>query len=200
MIDLEFTSQTVADVDLLKDCVRACVNRGAITFLEIGVFGGATARGIKRFCDQAGVSLRYCGVDNGSHPHFTDPTIGMQPTAPFPGAQMVIGKSSEVYMFTPEECDLVFVDGDHSFNGVILDAILYSERVRVGGMILFHDTAPHIQQTMREQYGPDYPRFYNDVLNGLQAIRWPFTGWSVYRISMDRTEKFGGITAYVRNA
>lgn len=37
------------------------------------------------------------------------------------------------------ECDFAFIDGDHSRLGVLRDNHLASERVRKGGMVVYHD-------------------------------------------------------------
>jgi predicted O-methyltransferase YrrM len=37
--------------------------------------------------------------------------------------------------------DLLFVDGDHSVQGALLDLQMYSPLVKVGGMLILHDTA-----------------------------------------------------------
>lgn len=40
--------------------------------------------------------------------------------------------------------DMVFIDGDHSFAGVLCDWLLYHKLVRPGGIVAFHDIAtPH---------------------------------------------------------
>lgn len=39
--------------------------------------------------------------------------------------------------------DFLFIDGDHSYEGVKRDFELYSPLVREGGIIAFHDIAPH---------------------------------------------------------
>ena len=41
----------------------------------------------------------------------------------------------------PEPCDLVFVDGDHSYDGVRRDYDHWRDAVRPGGHLLFHDGA-----------------------------------------------------------
>lgn len=38
--------------------------------------------------------------------------------------------------------DLLFIDGDHTYNGVSRDFEIYSKLVRVGGMIAMHDIVP----------------------------------------------------------
>lgn len=42
-----------------------------------------------------------------------------------------------------KKLDLLFIDGDHSYKGVKRDFELYSDLVRPGGVIAFHDIAEH---------------------------------------------------------
>ncbi len=39
--------------------------------------------------------------------------------------------------------DILFIDGDHSYDGVRRDFEMYSPLVRLGGMVAFHDIAEH---------------------------------------------------------
>lgn len=45
----------------------------------------------------------------------------------------------------PGNLDYIFIDGDHSFEGFKTDWLIYSEKLRKGGVILLHDTSvpPH---------------------------------------------------------
>jgi predicted O-methyltransferase YrrM len=45
-------------------------------------------------------------------------------------------------LFAHRDLDLLFIDGDHSYNGVRRDFELYSPLVKKGGMIAIHDIAP----------------------------------------------------------
>ena len=42
------------------------------------------------------------------------------------------------------ELDLLFIDGDHSYDGVKQDYLMYSPLVRRGGLIAFHDIIPNV--------------------------------------------------------
>lgn len=42
-----------------------------------------------------------------------------------------------------KQVDFLFIDGDHSYEGVKLDFEMYSPLVRKGGLIAFHDIAPN---------------------------------------------------------
>ena len=41
-----------------------------------------------------------------------------------------------------ERLDVLFIDGDHTYEGALLDFLLYRELVREGGLIAFHDIQP----------------------------------------------------------
>jgi cephalosporin hydroxylase len=46
----------------------------------------------------------------------------------------------------PDQFDFLFIDGDHSYDGVAADFMSYYDLVRPGGLIAFHDIVP--DQTM----------------------------------------------------
>lgn len=48
-----------------------------------------------------------------------------------------------------ERLDFLFIDGDHSYNGVRSDFLMYSPLVKTGGVIAFHDIHPDY----RTRYG-----------------------------------------------
>jgi hypothetical protein len=53
----------------------------------------------------------------------------------------------------PEELDVLFIDGDHSYQGVSLDFNAHIGRVKKGGVVLFHDS----------ESSPDVRRFCEEV-------------------------------------
>jgi len=57
--------------------------------------------------------------------------------------------------------DLLYVDGDHSYEGVKLDFEMYGKLVRRGGMIAFHDIVPNVPE---RRVG--VPAFWNEIKNG----------------------------------
>ncbi|WP_239404649.1 class I SAM-dependent methyltransferase [Frankia sp. Cj3] len=67
------------------------------------------------------------------------------------GAEMVIFGDSHaddvrntlVGVLGNEPIDLLFIDGDHTYEGVRQDYEMYSPLVRPGGVIAFHDVGPH---------------------------------------------------------
>lgn len=67
------------------------------------------------------------------------------------GAQMVIGDSRDestrdalVEALGGRMIDCLFIDGDHTYEGVRSDYEMYSDLVRPGGLIAFHDIVTHL--------------------------------------------------------
>jgi cephalosporin hydroxylase len=75
-------------------------------------------------------------------------------------------------LFGGEPVDFLFIDGDHSYDGVRQDFEMYSPLVRAGGLVAFHDTsAPDAPDVVRywqelrasheadERVSPDTPHY-----------------------------------------
>lgn len=56
-------------------------------------------------------------------------------------ATLIQATSIEAYLYPsiPNDLDFVFIDGAHDFDNVILDIILWSRKVRKGGIVAGHD-------------------------------------------------------------
>lgn len=200
---MPYTSQTKIDAEIIEEVLAAAANgKDHLTILEVGTYTGDTSREIKRWCDERAVVLEFWGIEAGWHPDFkiiepmllTD-ALNRVPV-PFPGAKLVRGDSAEVFHEIPYGLDVVLIDGCHCVNHVILDTIHYGQRVKPGGFMMFHDTAWHIQQTMRDPHGPDIPEFYNSVVKAHTLMRFPFDNWELFAEGFDKDAKFGGITCY----
>lgn len=55
-------------------------------------------------------------------------------------AHLIIGDSKTLELDTGNDVDLVFIDGDHTYEGAKIDFERFGRRVRVGGAVLFDDT------------------------------------------------------------
>lgn len=60
-----------------------------------------------------------------------------------------------------EPLDYLFIDGDHTYEGVKQDFQMYAPLVRKGGIVAFHDIAEH-----PPFLGSDVTRFWNEVKSG----------------------------------
>lgn len=193
---MSYTSQTKVDAEIIESVLAvATADNDFIRFLEIGTYRGDTSREIKRWCDEHGKKLEFWGIDAALHPDFTsgDP---VKPPIPFEGANMIYGDSAEVFHLIPKGLDVALIDGCHCINHVILDTIHCDFWMNKGGFMIFHDTAPHIQQTMRDPHGPDILDFYNSVNLAHIMMRFPFSDWKLFREGFDPNGKWGGIKVY----
>ena len=64
-----------------------------------------------------------------------------------------------------KKIDFLFIDGDHSYEGVREDYQMYSKLVKRGGIIAFHDILPHPPET-----GCDVNRFWLEVREPMRHI------------------------------
>jgi predicted O-methyltransferase YrrM len=66
--------------------------------------------------------------------------------------------------------DFLFIDGDHSYEGVRLDFEMYAPLVRPGGLIAFHDIVPVAQGDGRHTVG-GVPRFWRELKGRCPSAR-----------------------------
>jgi predicted O-methyltransferase YrrM len=72
--------------------------------------------------------------------------------------------------------DFLMIDGDHRYEAVRRDFELYSQLVRPGGLIAFHDILPHPQAPLSE-----VDRFWQEVNSGYRHLELvdPAEDWGV---------------------
>lgn len=59
---------------------------------------------------------------------------------PFPGSVILRGKSADMAKeISDNELSLLYIDGDHSYKGVLSDLVAYYPKVRTNGIIAGHD-------------------------------------------------------------
>jgi predicted O-methyltransferase YrrM len=66
-----------------------------------------------------------------------------------------------------EQLDYVFIDADHTYEGVSRDFQMYAPLVRSGGVIVFHDIVTHDRNTRSE-----VERFWNEVKQGYKHLEF----------------------------
>jgi predicted O-methyltransferase YrrM len=59
---------------------------------------------------------------------------------------------------TDRKVDYLFIDGDHSYEGVKQDFLMYSPLVRKGGVVVFHDIV-----TVDPKIGCEVNKFWNEI-------------------------------------
>jgi Methyltransferase domain len=145
--------------------------------VEIGSFDGGTLWAWQQICPTV------IGVDLPPPGH--EDTVRLNGL----GCQVVCGDSHDpatvdrLLGLLDREVDMLFIDGDHSYDGVKADYEMYSPLVRPGGLIGFHDICRH----------PSMPfvqvnRFWATLDGDLEAFVSPPADWGgigVVRVPVD---------------
>jgi predicted O-methyltransferase YrrM len=79
-------------------------------------------------------------------------------------------------LLTDKPLDFLFIDGDHTYDGVRTDFEMYAPFVRNGGIVAFHDIVKHPRQS-----GCEVDRFWNEIklrYRSLEIIKDPLQGWA----------------------
>jgi len=121
-------------VDLLMFLIE---NTEFVDFLEIGAASGGNTFVFNKYLN----IVSTCIVDDNKHPKH-----GLRPENlkdieydEFIGNS----QSKEAIEYVRNKgmlFDIIFIDGDHSYNGVKLDTINYIEYLKTGGYVIYHDT------------------------------------------------------------
>lgn len=140
-IDNVSTHMTVQEKHVLFRLARRLPAGSSLA--EIGSYHGASS-----CCLAAGIASRnstlFC-VDTWRNDAVTDALSDVFPvwqknTEPFETLiKSVQGYSHEVADRIPNELDLLFIDGDHSYEGVKRDLEMYLPKLRKGGVLVMHD-------------------------------------------------------------
>jgi predicted O-methyltransferase YrrM len=69
----------------------------------------------------------------------------------------------------PEAVDLIFIDGDHSYEGIKKDWQLYADKLKPGGIMVLHDTSVVGSEAVGIL---DSVRFYNEVIRLDERYQW----------------------------
>lgn len=137
-LDEPQTQTTQAERDLLATYLP-----GAKRVVEIGVFECRTTRMLTERADADAVVY---GIDT-----FFSGRLGIswgeRIARSYNGRHLASGKLRLVAKFStdvdddvPTPVDLVFIDGDHSLNGITKDWAYWTDRLKAGGIIALHDT------------------------------------------------------------
>jgi predicted O-methyltransferase YrrM len=108
------------------------------------------------------------------------------------------GKSMDVVELVDGPVDLLFIDGDHSYEAVTADLKTYLPKVKGGGLLILHDWgwAEGVQRAVRETIVPiqvDQP----DILPNMYSVRIDPSRLSLARPEETRVA-FGSRTARIR--
>lgn len=134
--------------------------------LEIGTFNGGTLYIFSRAADSDALIISADlpgGLFGGGSPNWMVPFLKSFPND---RQSLRLLRANSHDSKTLEEIkriigtrgiDFLFIDGDHTYEGVKRDFEMYSPLVNPGGMIAFHDTQPHSVE------GVEVSRFWDEV-------------------------------------
>jgi predicted O-methyltransferase YrrM len=131
-------------------CLFLQERAGRERYLEIGSASGGACLFLHR---RLGFS-EVLSIDDGMHPRATEQPANF---AYIPGIRQYTGDSHapEAARFLREELsgpiDVAFIDGDHSYDGVMQDIRLVEPFLRSGSLVIFHDTVavPDVEMAWR---------------------------------------------------
>lgn len=154
------THMTADELFVLSNLVKG-ISRG--TLVEIGSYMGASSFMLAKSMSRN--SVLYC-IDTWQNEGMTEghkDTYGifMANIHPVKDRIRPIRKRSEdAVTDVPDNIDFIFIDGDHSYEGVKKDFKLWLPKMKPGGIMVFHDSgwAEGVQQLIREDILPRYPK------------------------------------------
>ena len=130
-----------------------------MTVLEIGVFEGETTQHLIKALPKGG---QFVGIDINDYR--TEVTKAVMSTGG-KSIDFLLGNSiDELNKLPHNHFDLIFVDGDHSYDHVLSEFYLVEKLVSNGGVIVYHDTI-HLEGPRRlVEYAAQY-NYKNVTLN-----------------------------------
>jgi len=137
------------------------------TICEIGIAHGGTHFLLGRLLPSVSLSI---GIDL----YVKQKSLLRQLAAPDRQSHYIDGLSQDPKTIAKVECllngkkiDLLFIDGDHSYNGVRGDFFAYRHLVAENGIVVFHDIVPDYNA----RYGISTPRYTGGVPQFYQEIQ-----------------------------
>jgi len=166
-IDKPETQTSPRERDALKKYAS-----GAITAVEIGVFEGVNTVIISQALDKNGKTY---GIDPffrgkmGICYHKLVAQRHLKRNGVSRKTQLIEKFSFDAADDIPGLADFIFIDGDHSYEGIRKDWQIFPDKLRRGGIMALHDTSigPNDGDWVQ-----DSVRYYNDVIKHDDRFEW----------------------------
>ena len=143
--------------------IKYCKN--CMIAVEIGVFEGYNTLNIVKSMDEKGILYAIDPFYKGKLGFCYGELISSRYVAGSGYSAKVnfIKKlSSEAVRDVPDNIDFIFIDGDHSYNGIKTDWELWSGKLKKGGIIALHDTNFYGMNPSVKSLGSF--TYYNDLI------------------------------------
>lgn len=157
----------------LAAAIRLVMEAEPQVILEIGCDRGGTLYAWRQLCDEVyGITLEANADSGGAR-------------CADHGAAVFYGDSHDPEalgwvrdQLVGRQVDVLVIDGDHSFPGVVQDVVMYAPLVRAGGLILMHDILPeHFPAVKTWRLWPQLTALYQT-----SEIRMRF-GWGIIHVA-----------------
>ncbi len=135
--------------------IRSVLTRKAaspLRFIEVGSYAGASLFLIYMALKKITPTLQGFAVEPGSHAQFFDiiKVIGDEVAhLPLP-SQQAAPYLLQLFLKDNNFAELIFIDGDHTYEGVKQDIIHYFPLLAPGGIMIFHDYLPSLNDKNRD--------------------------------------------------
>jgi predicted O-methyltransferase YrrM len=188
LADLAFASPRVAPGQVRSELVQfgsIVAAQKPRTVLEIGTRGGGTFFVLCRLSSPEAtvISLDLPGGKyGGGYPKYMAPILRRM-GRPSQAIHLLRANSHNpetrvrvAHILAGRALDLLFIDGDHTYEGVKRDFEMYGSLVRPGGIIAFHDIVPHPPEAdcaVDELWQEVRPMYRNH-----EIIENPCQGWA----------------------
>lgn len=136
-----------SEVDVCEFIGSLIKMTGAANVLEIGVFEGETSVKMIEALPYGG---KYTGIDINDYLNHDLNSFGAD-------VEFILGESIQVMQgMDPEQFDLIFVDGDHSWANILPEFKEIERMIKPGGIMAYHDTIhiPDVKKLM--EYASQY--------------------------------------------
>lgn len=161
-------SQTIAaELECLRKQAsgrKAALEIGTHMGVSAGVIAGALAEDGKLVCVDPWESL-----PGKEHPCFSICRRELGRQGVLAKIEFLKGFSHEVENDMPQQCDFVFVDGDHSYSGLETDWGITLRRLVPGGVVCLHDTTVPPNQPHRN---PGSVAYFNEAIKQHSSFEW----------------------------
>jgi predicted O-methyltransferase YrrM len=136
----------------LRSLVRVTPGQREITFVEVGSYAGASLLQSYIALRAHALPVKAYAVEPGGMPQFYDVIKGLGSDVTH--LKMYSDKAasllSQELAANGSYADVIFIDGDHTYEGVKRDVELYFPLLKPNGIILFHDYLPAVNSENRD--------------------------------------------------
>jgi len=122
-----------------------------VRFIEIGSYSGASFFEVCKAMQRMGIAYQAIAIEPNGQPQFLEVIKGFRdnsvhlPLYSHEAAQQLAQRLDQ-----SNKPEFILIDGDHSYEGVLQDIIDYYPLLAPGGIMMFHDYLPEIDDNNRE--------------------------------------------------